>query len=416
MIFETIANTGHEEVVFCHNKDAGLKAIIAIHNTVLGPALGGLRMWPYKTEQEAVNDVLRLSRGMTYKNAVAGLNLGGGKAVIIGDPSKDKSEALFRAFGRFVNSLNGRYITAEDVGIDVNDMEYVFRETEYVTGVHQVHGGSGDPSPFTAYGSLQGLMAALQFKHGNEDVGKYSYAVQGCGHVGGEYIKLLREQGAKVFVTDINKEAVQRCVDELGCEAVGLDEIYDVDADVYSPCALGGTLNEQTIDRIKAKIICGPANNQLATDEIGDELQRRGVLYAPDYAVNAGGVMNVSLEIDGYNRERAMRMMRTIYYNLGRIFEISKTREHPDLQGRRPSGRRAHQRDRQDQAGRTWATTAPASRAACAVSKLVANGMPGFPACHAFCKGLPPLRGRPLHMCVGRRIIGRRRCQGCAGS
>ncbi|MFC4528205.1 Glu/Leu/Phe/Val dehydrogenase [Dyella halodurans] len=325
MIFETIANTGHEEVVFCHNKDAGLKAIIAIHNTVLGPALGGLRMWPYKSEQDAVNDVLRLSRGMTYKNAVAGLNLGGGKAVIIGDPSKDKSEALFRAFGRFVNSLNGRYITAEDVGIDVNDMEYVFRETEYVTGVHQVHGGSGDPSPFTAFGTLQGLMAALQVKHGNEDVGKYSYAVQGCGHVGSEFIKLLREQGAKVFVTDINKDAVQRCVDELGCEAVGLDEIYDVDADVYSPCALGGTLNEQTIDRIKAKIICGAANNQLATDAIGDELQRRGVLYAPDYAVNAGGVMNVSLEIDGYNRERAMRMMRTIYYNLGRIFEISKS-------------------------------------------------------------------------------------------
>ncbi|MEY2152820.1 MULTISPECIES: Glu/Leu/Phe/Val dehydrogenase dimerization domain-containing protein [Rhodanobacter] len=324
MIFETIAQTDHEQVVFCQNRDAGLKAIIAVHNTVLGPALGGLRMWPYKTEQDAVNDVLRLSRGMTYKNAVAGLNLGGGKAVIIGDPSKDKSEALFRAFGRFVNSLNGRYITAEDVGIDVNDMEYVFRETEYVTGVHQVHGGSGDPSPFTAYGSLQGLMASLQAKFGNEDVGKYSYAVQGCGHVGGEYIKLLREQGAKVFVTDINKEAVQRCVDELGCEAVGLDEIYDVDADVYSPCALGGTVNEQTIDRIKAKIICGPANNQLATDAIGDELQKRGVLYAPDYAVNAGGVMNVSLEIDGYNRERAMRMMRTIYYNLSRIFEISK--------------------------------------------------------------------------------------------
>ncbi|HET7359594.1 MAG TPA: Glu/Leu/Phe/Val dehydrogenase dimerization domain-containing protein, partial [Rhodanobacteraceae bacterium] len=324
MIFETIATTGHEEVVFCHNKDAGLKAIVAIHNTVLGPALGGLRMWPYKTEQDAVNDVLRLSRGMTYKNAVAGLNLGGGKAVIIGDPATDKSEALFRSFGRFIDSLNGRYITAEDVGIDVNDMEYVFRETEFVTGVHQVHGGSGDPSPFTAYGTLQGLMASLNYKHGNEDVGKYSYAVQGAGHVGTEFIKLLREQGAKVFVTDINKDAVQRCVDELGCEAVGLDDIYDVDADVYSPCALGGTLNEQTLDRIKAQIICGPANNQLATDAIGDELNRRGVLYAPDYAVNAGGVMNVSLEIDGYNRERAMRMMRTIYYNVGRIFEIAQ--------------------------------------------------------------------------------------------
>jgi leucine dehydrogenase len=323
MIFETIAKTGHEEVVFCHNQDVGLKAIIAIHNTVLGPALGGLRMWPYKTEAEALNDVLRLSRGMTYKNAVAGLNLGGGKAVIIGDPATDKSEGLFRALGRFVNSLNGRYITAEDVGIDVNDMEWVFRETEFVTGVHQVHGGSGNPSPFTAYGTLQGVMASLNHKHGNEDVGKYSFAVQGCGHVGSEFIKLLREQGAKVFVTDINKEAVQRCVDELGCEAVGLDDIYDVDADVYSPCALGGTVNEDTIDRIKAPIICGAANNQLATDEIGDELKKRGVVYAPDYAVNAGGVMNVSLEIDGYNRERAMRMMRTIYYNVGRIFEIA---------------------------------------------------------------------------------------------
>ncbi len=323
MLFETIAKTGHEEIVFCHNKDAGLRAIIAIHNTVLGPALGGTRMWPYATEQDAINDVLRLSRGMTYKAAVSGLNLGGGKAVIIGDPGKDKSEALFRAFGRFVNSLGGRYITAEDVGIDVNDMEHVFRETEFVTGVHQVHGGSGDPSPFTAYGTLQGLMAALQVKYGNEEVGKYSYSVQGVGHVGMEFVKLLRERGAKVWVTDMNQDAVRRAVDEYGCEAVGLDEIYDVPADVYSPTALGGTINENTIDRIKAKIICGAANNQLATDAIGDELQKRGVLYAPDYAVNAGGLMNVSLEIDGYNRERAMRMMRTIYYNLGRIFEIS---------------------------------------------------------------------------------------------
>jgi leucine dehydrogenase len=324
MLFETIAETGHEQIVYCHSKDAGLKAIIAIHNTVLGPALGGLRMWPYKNEAEALNDVLRLSRGMTYKNAVAGLNLGGGKGVIIGDPAKDKSEALFRSFGRFVNSLNGRYITAEDVGIDVNDMEWVFRETEFVTGVHQVHGGSGDPSPFTAYGTLQGLMAALAHKFGNEDVGKYSYAVQGAGHVGLEFIKLLRGQDAKVFVTDINKALVERAVDEYGCTAVGVDEIYDVDADVYSPCALGGTVNTQTLPRLKCKIICGAANNQLANDAMGAELEKRGILYAPDYAVNAGGVMNVSLEIDGYNRERAMRMMRTIYYNVGRIFEIAE--------------------------------------------------------------------------------------------
>ncbi len=323
MIFETLSRTGHEQVVFCHNADAGLKAIIAIHNTVLGPALGGTRMWNYASDEEALNDVLRLSRGMTYKAAVSGLNLGGGKAVIWGDPNKDKSEALFRAFGRFVNSLNGRYITAEDVGIDVNDMEYVLKETEFVTGVHQVHGGSGDPSPFTAYGTLQGLMAAMNVKLGHEEVGKLSYAVQGVGHVGMEFVKLLRERGAKVYVTDINQKAVARAVEEFGCEAVGLDEIYDVPADVFSPTALGGTINEKTIDRIKAGIICGAANNQLATDAIGDELHRRGVLYAPDYAVNAGGLMNVSLEIDGYNRERAMRMMRTIYYNLGRIFEIS---------------------------------------------------------------------------------------------
>ncbi len=324
MVFESISKTDHEEVIFCQNKDAGLKAIIAIHNSVLGPALGGLRMWPYATEQDALNDVLRLSRGMTYKAAVSGLNLGGGKAVIIGDPSKDKSEALFRAFGRFVNSLNGRYITAEDVGIDVNDMEYVYRETEFVTGVHQVHGGSGDPSPFTAYGTLQGLMAALQTQYGNEDIGKYSFAVQGVGHVGMEYLKLLRERGAKVFVTDINQELVQRAVDDYGAEAVALDDIYDVDANVYSPCALGGTVNENTLERLKCQVICGAANNQLASNEIGDELERRGILYAPDYAVNAGGLMNVSLEIDGYNRERAMRMLRTINLNLTRIFEISK--------------------------------------------------------------------------------------------
>ena len=324
MVFETLSQYGHEQVVFCHNKDAGLKAIIAIHNTVLGPALGGLRMWPYRTEQEALNDVLRLSRGMTYKAAVAGLNLGGGKGVIIGDPSHDKSEALFRAFGRFVNSLGGRYITAEDVGIDVNDMEYVFRETEFVSGVHQVFGGSGDPSPFTAAGTMQGISVSLQQRYGNEEVGNYSYAIQGVGHVGYHLAKLLRETGAKVFVTDINQRNVQRVVDEFGCEAVGLDEIYEVDADVYCPCALGGTVNKETIPRFKFKIICGAANNQLATEECGDEVEKRGILYAPDYAVNAGGLMNVSIELEGYNSERAMRMMRTIYYNVGTIFKIAK--------------------------------------------------------------------------------------------
>jgi len=190
--------------------------------------------------------------------------------------------------------------------------------------VHQVHGGSGDPSPFTAFGAMQGLLATLHACYGNEDVGKYRYAVQGAGHVGMEFIKLLREHDAKVYVTDINKELVQRAVDEYGCTAVGLDEIYDTDAEVYSPCALGGTVNEQTLKRLKCKVICGAANNQLANNQIGDEVSRRGIFYAPDYAVNAGGVMNISLEIDGYNRERAMRMMRTIYHNVSRIFEIAK--------------------------------------------------------------------------------------------
>ncbi len=222
-LFEAIDSSGHEQVVFCHNKEAGLKAIIAIHNTYLGPALGGLRMWPYASEEDALKDVLRLSRGMTYKAAVAGLNLGGGKAVVIGDPEKHKSEALFRALGRFVESLHGRYITAEDVSIDVNDLEFVFQETDHVVGVHQTHGGSGDPSPFTAYGCLQGIKASLARKFGNEEVGKYSYAVQGVGHVGFHLARLLREEDAKVFVTDIHDEAVQRCVEELGCEAVGTD-------------------------------------------------------------------------------------------------------------------------------------------------------------------------------------------------
>jgi leucine dehydrogenase len=321
-LFETIQASKHEQVVFCNNTDVGLKAIIAIHNTTLGPALGGLRMWPYGSEQEALDDVLRLSRGMTYKAAVSGLNLGGGKAVIIGDPRKDKSEALFRALGKFIDTLNGRYITAEDVGIDVNDMEFIFQETNNVVGVHQVHGGSGDPSPFTAYGTVQGIRAALMHKFDDDDVSKRSFAVQGAGHVGYHLVRLLREEGAKVFVTDINQEAVDACV-ELGAEAVALNDIYDVEADVFSPCALGAVINETTLPRLKFKVVCGAANNQLANDDAGDDLQARGILYAPDYAVNAGGLMNVSIEFAGYSEERAFRMSRTIYYNVGRIFQIA---------------------------------------------------------------------------------------------
>ena len=322
MIFETLDTSGHEQVVFCNNKDAGLKAIIAIHSTVLGPALGGVRMRPYANSEDALTDALRLSRTMTYKNALAGLNVGGGKAVLIGDTATDKTEAVFRGFGRYVDSLGGRYITAEDVGTDVSDMEHVYRETEYVVGVHQVHGGSGDPAPFTAYGALQGLMATLNRKFGNEEIGKYSYAVQGLGHIGMEYVKLLKERGAKLFVADLNPALVERAVEEYGAEAVKPDEIYDVAADVFAPCAFEYTVNEQTLPRLKAKVICGTANNQMS-HATGVEAMKRGILYAPDYAVNAGGVMNVSLEIDGYNRERAMRLMRNIYHTVGRIFEMA---------------------------------------------------------------------------------------------
>jgi leucine dehydrogenase len=293
-----------------------------MHNTTLGPALGGTRMWPYASEEEALRDVLRLSRGMTYKAAVSGLNLGGGKAVIIGDPRKDKSEALFRSFGRFIDTLHGRYITAEDVGIDVNDMEFIFQETDNVVGVHQAHGGSGDPSPYTAYGTIQGIKAALQYKFGDEDLSRYSFAVQGAGHVGLHLVRQLREEGAKVFVTDINEDSVAEAVG-MGAEAVGLDDIYDVEADVFAPCALGAIVNENTIPRFKFKIVAGSANNQLASDESGDELEQRDILYAPDYAVNAGGLMNVSIEFEGWNHERAIRMSRTIYYNVSKIFKIA---------------------------------------------------------------------------------------------
>ncbi len=332
MFFDTLSQSGHEQVLFCHNPDAGLKAIIAIHNTVLGPALGGVRMRPYADTEQATQDVLRLSRTMTYKNALAGLNVGGGKAVILGDPKTDKSELLFRAFGRCVETLGGRYITAEDVGTDVNDMEQVYQETEYVVGVHQVHGGSGDPAPFTAYGALQALMASLQKRFGHEEVGKTSIAVQGLGHVGMEFVKLLKDRGAKLFVADLDPARVERAVAEYGAEAVKPNEIHTLPVDVFAPCALEGAISADTLPDLKAKVICGSANNQLTDPALGLELVQRGILYAPDYAVNAGGVMNVSLEIDGYNRERAMRMMRTIYHTLSRIFALAEAEGIPTQQ------------------------------------------------------------------------------------
>lgn len=322
-LMSTITEMGHEEVVFFHARDLGLKAIVAIHDTTLGPALGGCRMLPYKSDEEALYDVLRLSRGMTYKNAVAGLELGGGKSVIIGDPKKDRNEAFFRAFGRYIESLNGRYITAEDVNTSVEDMVNIFKETTHVGGIPESHGGSGDPSPFTALGVFRGIEAAAERQYGSRDLSKLTFAVQGAGNVGGHLTKLLREAGARVHVCDPDEGRVQRLVEEFGADRVGLEEIYETDAQVFSPCALGGSINPASLAKLKCEIIAGSANNQLDNGTTGDELDRRGILYVPDYVINAGGVINVAIEREGYNRERATHQVNKILAICKRIFEIA---------------------------------------------------------------------------------------------
>jgi leucine dehydrogenase len=323
--FELIAQHGeHEQVVFCHNKDVGLKAIIAIHNTALGPALGGTRMWNYKNEEEALIDVLRLSKGMTYKASTAGLNLGGGKAVIIGDPKTQKTEALFRSFGRFVNSLNGRYITAEDVGTTVREMEWVFMETPWVTGIPKVFGGSGDPSPYTAHGVYMGVKASVKEKLGADSLKGVRIAVQGLGNVGFHLVEYLVKDGAQVTVTDIDSEKTKRVAAQFGCRTVGPDEIISVECDVFSPCALGAVINDKSLTQLKAKIVCGGANNQLAEARHGDALRELGVLYAPDYVTNAGGLMNVFVELEGYSPDRALDKTAQVYDNLMKVFALAK--------------------------------------------------------------------------------------------
>lgn len=328
-LMTAITEMGHEEVVFFHARDLGLKAIVAIHDTTLGPALGGCRMLPYKSDDEALYDVLRLSRGMTYKNAVAGLNLGGGKSVIIGDPKKDKSEPFFRAFGRFLESLGGRYITAEDVNTAVEDMENIFQETSHVVGIPPAHGGSGDPSPFTALGTFRGIEAAVERKYGKRELKGLTFAVQGVGHVGMHLVRMLSEAGAKVFVTDTDEARIKHAVDKHGAEAVGLDEIYETGAKVFSPCALGGSVNPKTLEKLKCEIIAGAANNQLDTDATGDELEKRDILYVPDYVINAGGVINVAIERQGYNRERATHQVNRIFDICMHVFHIAKTQGLP---------------------------------------------------------------------------------------
>jgi leucine dehydrogenase len=324
-VIQNMVTYDHEQVVFCQDNATGLKAIIAIHNTTLGPALGGTRMWMYQNELEALNDVLRLSRGMSYKAAITGLNLGGGKAVIIGDSYTQKSEALFRRFGKFVDSLGGKYITAEDVGISPKDMEYVHMETDSVTGLPPSLGGSGDPSPVTAYGVYMGMKASMKELTGNESLNGKKVLVQGIGHVGEALVDYLVKEGAKVFISDIRDEKLQAIKKQHGAVEIANGNVYEIDMDVYAPCALGATLNDATIHQLKCSIVAGAANNQLANEKThGKMLADKGILYAPDYLINAGGLINVNSEVEGYGRDRAMELTENIYNTTLNIYKYSK--------------------------------------------------------------------------------------------
>lgn len=328
--FSEMMKRHHEQVVFGFDADSGLRAIIAIHNTTLGPALGGTRMWTYRTEEEALRDVLRLSRGMTYKAAVAGLNLGGGKGVIIGDPAKDKNEILFRAYGRLVEGLGGRYITAEDVGTDVRDMEWVRAETTFVTGISEALGGSGDPSPVTALGVYHGMKACTERVFGTTSLKGMRIAVQGLGHVGRHLCEYLKKEGASLIVTDIHKERVNRAVEQFGAKAVAPKEIYTVEAEVFAPCALGAVISDETLPYFKFKVIAGAANNQLADEKVhGPKLKEYGILYAPDYVINSGGLINVANEIEGYNRERALTQAEGIYQTVKNVLQVAEEEDVP---------------------------------------------------------------------------------------
>jgi leucine dehydrogenase len=325
LVFENISKCGnHEQVIFCHDKDTGLRGIIAIHDTTLGPALGGTRMWNYANEDDALIDVLRLSEGMTYKAAAAGLNLGGGKAVIIGDPKKNKSEGLFRAFGMYINSLNGRYITAEDVGTTVHDMEYVYAETPWVTGIPKGLGGSGDPSPYTAHGVLMAIKASVKEKLGTDSLKGLRVAVQGLGNVGSNLVKYLAEEGASTIVSDIDKERIDAMVDQFGSQTMEPDQIHGAECDVFAPCALGAVINDLTLPQLNCKIVAGGANNVLAETRHADALRELGILYAPDFVANAGGLMNVFAELEGYSIERALERTTSVYENMTKVFEIAR--------------------------------------------------------------------------------------------
>ncbi len=324
-VFGQMSFDNHEQIVFCNDKYTGLKAIIGIHNTVLGPALGGTRMWNYANEWEALNDVLRLSRGMTFKSAISGLNLGGGKAVIIGDSKIDKTPEMIKKFGEYVNSLSGRYITAEDVGTTTEDMDNIKSVTNFVTGISESKGGSGNPSPVTAYGVYMGMKAAAKFQFGTENLSGKKILVQGIGHVGETLVHHLTKEGALVQITDLNQGRLEEVSAKYGASIFTGADLYSADVDIYSPCALGATVNDETINKLKAKVIAGAANNQLANDAVhGQILKDKGIVYAPDFLINAGGIINVYAEIVGYDSTEAMRRTENIYNTTLEILNSAK--------------------------------------------------------------------------------------------
>ena len=328
-IFKSLAHDEHEQVVFWSDRIAGLRSIIAIHDTTLGPAIGGVRMQPYKSEEEALKDALLLSKAMTYKAAAAGINLGGGQGVIIGDPLKDKNELILRSFGRFVESLNGRYITAEDVGATVEDMEIVRYETRYVTGLSRALGGGGDPGTVTAIGLAHGLLACAEKVFGKKSLQGLKVAIQGLGNVGFNLAQLLFERKCRLLVADVDQNKANLAKEKFGAEVVPPDEIYDMEADIFSPNSLGGVINDDTIERLKVKIVAGAANNQLVEERHGDILHRKKILYAPDFVIGAGGLINVVNELEGYHQERAIKQASGIYEILSKVLEKSEKENIP---------------------------------------------------------------------------------------
>jgi leucine dehydrogenase len=324
-VFEALSDE-YEQVVFFHDPPSGLRAIVAIHSTTLGPSLGGTRFYPFASEDDALRDVLRLAKGMTYKAAAAGLDLGGGKGVIIGDPKRIKTEEMLRAYGRFLDTLGGRYITAEDIGTSRDDMDLIRRETQYVTGVSPELGGSGDPSPVTAYGVFLGMRAAAEEAWGVHDLEGRTVAVQGVGKVGYYLVKHLVEEGARVIAADVDVDAVARVVGDFGVDTAEPDKIHASQCDVFAPCALGGIIRDDTIPELKCRVVAGAANNQLERPEHGEALAELGIVYAPDYVINAGGLINVADELQGYDPIRAKARVEDVYRTLREIFEIARDR------------------------------------------------------------------------------------------